>query len=75
MNATGTALAGMQAAIRQMDQAADNLSRLGDPAAAARINISVEMVRLLSARSAFLANVKLARAANELDKKLVDLMA
>ncbi len=65
----------MQAAIRQMDQAADNLSRLGDPAAAARINISVEMVRLLSARSAFLANVKLARAANELDKKLVDLMA
>jgi hypothetical protein len=75
MSVTGAALAGINAAIRQIDQAADNLSRLADPSSAAQIDVSTEAVRLLSARSAFLANVKLARAANELDKKLVDLMA
>ena len=75
MRVTGAALAGINAAIRQIDQAADNLSRLADPSSAAEIDVSKDAVRLLSARSAFTANVKLIRAANELDEKLLDLLA
>ncbi len=77
MRVLATALTGMEAATRQLERAAVRLSRAGitDPDQPDTLDLSEEMVQLLSARTAFEANAKVARLADEADRSVLDLLA
>ncbi len=76
MRVLAAALTGMEAATRQLEGAAVRLSRAGltDPDQPDTVDLSEEVVQLLSARTAFQANAKVARLADEIDRSTVDLL-
>lgn len=77
MNVFSTALTAMAAATRQLDDVAVQVAKSAspDPAQVDTADISEQAVRLLSARSAFEAAVRVARIANEAEKNVLDLLA
>ena len=67
----------MAAASRQVDRVADRVARaaVADPLQADAADLSAEAVRLLAAQRAFQTAVKLARTADEMQKKALGLLA
>ena len=72
----GIALGGMEAAQQSLETAGRRLAKAADPGTAAdAIDLSAELVTLLSAKHQFTANAQVVKVADEMQKQAVDLFA
>lgn len=74
MDVTSVALSGMQNAQSSLRKTAERIAGVS-PATADSVDLSAEMVTMLSARNQFQADVRMLQAAENLQKKLLDLLA
>ena len=78
MQIFASALQGLNAAETQLDQTASRISRAGGTesgAAPDSVDLSTDMVNLLTAKQQFAANLKSIGAGNEIDKHTLDILA
>ena len=76
MDITAVALQGLQEAQARLDKAAVNLSRLSiDAASGDSVDLSSEVIALIATQAQVETNVAAARSANELEQKLLDVLA
>ena len=77
MSISSSALAGITQAFKQFNQAAEGVSRASQPGpnSGDRLDLSTEAVKLLSARTAVLASLAVAKAADEINEHAIDLLA
>ena len=77
MAVASIALSAMTVATRQVEQAAEKVARSAapDPDQFDAVDLSEQVVQLLSARTAFDLAVRVTRIANEVDQHLLDLLA
>ena len=73
MQISAIALQGMQQAEARVEVSAQRLAGTADPGDTT--DLSQEAVALLQARNSFAANVQVAKIANEMEKRTVDLLA
>jgi hypothetical protein len=79
MNIAAIALDGLNQAQARFDQTARRLASIGarSPAAvlADPVDLSTDMVSLISARNQFATNLRVARTAGEIERQAIDLLA
>jgi flagellar hook protein FlgE len=73
MEIQAIALQGLEQAQSQVDQSARRIS--GAATSSDTVDLSTETVALLSARTAFEANLKLAQTADQMESTAINLMA
>ena len=73
MQISGIALEGMHQAQSRVENTAQWLARAADPAD--RTDLSAEMVALIEARNAFGANANVAKTADRMERRAIDLLA
>ena len=77
MDVTGIALGGMQTAQGMLEKTADRLANVGAITAEGTgdtVDLSAEMVSLMTARQQFEANAAAFRTADEMQKNLVNML-
>jgi flagellar hook protein FlgE len=77
MDVTGIALGGLEAAQSALETSAKRLAGVGTTSADGTVDgvdLSTEMVALLSARQQFQVNARVIHTADEMQKSLVDLL-
>ena len=79
MDISAIALAGMQQAQSQFDQAASNLASIGSGSPSGTpidtVDLSAKAVSLLSAKNVYALNVDVMKIANEMQSHAIDLLA
>lgn len=77
MHISATALAALSQAVERVDQAAEGIQRATRPSVAIedKADLSLQAVSLLVAKNGYDAAVKLAKTADEIQKKAIDLLA
>jgi len=77
MQIFASALQGLNAAETKLDQTASRISRAGTETEAApdAVDLSTEMVNLLTAKQEYAANLKSLQAGNEMAKHTLDILA
>ncbi|MBZ5546334.1 MAG: hypothetical protein LAO22_00025 [Acidobacteriia bacterium] len=79
MDISAIALQGLQQADAQLEKAATRIAAYGatspDGANLDTVDLSAEVVALMSAKTEFSANLKTLKTANEIQKNLIDLTA
>ncbi len=69
-----TSLQGMQKAEGQLDKGANRIAKQGSEGGDV-VDLSAEMVALMSARNNFAANVKAAKTGDEMQQSLLNILA
>jgi flagellar hook protein FlgE len=78
MDASSVALQGLQQADTQLDAAASAIANAGNSASAAPVDVvdlSAEMVALMSAQNSFEVNLATLKTADQMQKSLIDVRA
>jgi flagellar hook protein FlgE len=77
MDVSSIAVQGLKQADAQLDVAAAKIASLGTPSAGGVdvVDVSTEMVALMSAQTQFDANLTTLKTADQIEKSLVDLTA
>ncbi|MEX2299664.1 MAG: hypothetical protein WD733_01935 [Bryobacterales bacterium] len=77
MNVSSTAFAALSQAAKRVDQAAEGIARATRPADAVddRVELSTEAVSLLVANNGYDAAIGLAKTADEISRRAIDLLA
>lgn len=77
MHVSGTALVALSQAMERVDRAAEGIQRATQPSGSIEdhVELSTEAVSLLVAKSGYDAAIKLAKTADEIDRKAIDLLA
>jgi flagellar hook protein FlgE len=78
MQIFASALQGLNAAETKLDQTASRISRAtvaGTGAASDSVDLSTEMVNLLTAKELYAANIKSLQTGNEIAKHTLDILA
>jgi len=78
MDPTSIALQGLQQAEVQLNAAASNLANTGDSQNGANLDVvdlSAEMVALMSAQTLFESNIATLKTADQMQKNLIDVTA
>ncbi len=77
MDLSAIALQGLEQAQVQLEKTATRLASAGAPDGATwdTVDLSAEMVALLSAKNQFSANLSTLKIADEIEKNVIDLMA
>jgi len=73
MTVISTALTGMERAEAKLERTAQRVARISFEEGDA-VDLSAEAVALLEARNAYSANLKVAQAAEEMTRKLLDVL-
>ncbi len=78
MELSAIALQGMERAQAQLERSAERLSRAGRPPSdgvpADTVDLSAEMVGLLSARNAFAAMTRVLKTTDDMERHVIDLL-
>ncbi len=74
MDVSSIALGGLQQAQGQVEKAASRISAAGSGSPADTVDLSQNMVALLSAKSEFSANLNVLKVADEMQKSLVSVL-
>ena len=77
MTISNTALVALSQAREQLDRAAEGIQRATnpDPEIVDRVDLSEEIVNLLTARTAFRSAIELAKTSDEIAEESLDLLA
>ncbi|MEO8657559.1 MAG: hypothetical protein ABI693_03775 [Bryobacteraceae bacterium] len=76
MDITAVALQGLQEAQARIDKAAANLSRLSiDASSGDSVDLSAEVIALLAAQGQVETSVAIAKGADQMQQKLLDVLA
>jgi flagellar hook protein FlgE len=74
MDVMGATLGGMQNAQSKLEKTAERIAGASAPTADS-VDLSTEMVGMLAARNQFQVNARVFQTADEMQKKLVDILA
>lgn len=74
MNIVGTALGGMQNAQSTLEKTAERIAAVS-PESSDSVDLSSEMVAMLAARNQYQTNARVIQSADDMQKKLLDLLA
>jgi flagellar hook protein FlgE len=75
MSAIDTSLQAIQTAFSQLDQTARRIASVADPASSDQIDLSAEIVNLLSEKNQVATSVKAVQTVDDMQKNLLDILA
>jgi flagellar hook protein FlgE len=75
MTAIDASVQAIQTAFSQLDQTAKRIASVADPASADQVDLSTEMVNLLSERNQVATSVKAVQTADEMQTNLLNILA
>jgi flagellar hook protein FlgE len=75
MTAIDTSLQAIQTAFSQLDQTAKRIASVADPASSDKVDLSVEMVNLLSEKNQVATSVKAVQTVDEMQTNLLNILA
>lgn len=74
MNIVGTALSGMQTAQSSLEKTAQRIATVS-PESSDSVDLSSQMVAMLAARNQFQTNARVIQTADDMQKKVLDMLA
>jgi flagellar hook protein FlgE len=75
MSAIDTSLQAIQTAFSQLDHTAKRIASVADPASSDQIDLSAEIVNLLSEKNQVATSVKAVQTVDDMQKNLLDILA
>jgi len=75
MSAIDTSLQAIQTAFSQLDQTARRIASVADPASSDQIDLSAEIVNLLTEKNQVATSVKAVQTVDDMQKNLLDILA